>query len=97
MGKKRYLETLRHFISNYNIHDKELKPFANYETKLNKFNTYFEVGAGEFFGGRVLIAESQLTNEGKEIDKYGNEFIPPSQLSVVANSAEVEVLIMDKN
>ena len=39
VGKKRYLETLRHFISNYSVHDKELQPFANYETKLNKFNT----------------------------------------------------------
>ena len=37
-----------------------------------------------------------MTTEGKEKTASGKEEIMPSQLCVVANSAEVEVLIFDK-
>ena len=44
-----------------------------------------------------LIAESSLTDEGRVLDDKGNSVILPSQLCIVADSAEVEVLIMDKS
>ena len=44
-----------------------------------------------------MIAESSITTEGKTASASGQDVIDPSQLSVVADSSEVEVLIFDKN
>ena len=64
---------------------------------LQKFYTFFDLGPRTYFGGRVLIAESSVTTEGKEKSATGKDEIHPAQLSVVADSAEVEVLIFDKS
>ena len=64
---------------------------------LRKFYTFYTLGPKSYFGGRVLVAESSVTTEGKVLNANGQTIIQPSQLSVVANSAEVEVLIFNKN
>lgn len=64
---------------------------------MRKFYTFFDLGPKTYFGGRVLIAESSVTTEGKVESASGREEISPSQLSVIANSAEVEVLIFNKS
>ena len=64
---------------------------------LRKFYTFFNLGPKNYFGGRVLIAESSVTTEGKELSANGDYIILPSQLTVVADSTEVEILIFDKS
>ena len=64
---------------------------------LKKFYSFFNLGPRTYFGGRVLIAESSVTTDGKEKNKSGVNEIPKSQLNVIADSAEVEILIFDKN
>ena len=77
--------------------DDESQPFGDNETAVQKFLTFFHLAEKDYFGGRVLIAESNITQEGRVVDENGASIILPSQLSVVADSAEVEVLIMDRS
>ena len=77
--------------------DENSEPFEDNKTSVRQFLTFFELAKRDYFGGRVLISESNITNEGKLYDENGNKMIPPSQLSVVADSAEVEVLIMNRS
>ena len=77
--------------------DQDNVPHGDGQTMLRRFETFFRLGPKNYFGGRVLIAESSVTTDGKEKSATGKDEINPSQLSVVADSAEVEVLIFDKN
>ena len=45
---------------------------------LKRFHTFFNLGPKTYFGGRVLIAESSVTTEGKEKTDSGREEIYPS-------------------
>ena len=46
--------------------DGDNKPFGeDGQTLLRKFVTFFKLGPKNYFGGRVLIAESSVTTEGK--------------------------------
>jgi len=59
----------------------------NYTYKL--FRNFLDLKETDFFGGRSLIVKAGDSEEGSGMD--------PSQLAVVADSAEVEVLIMERN
>jgi len=77
--------------------DDDNNPIEDNQTLRRKFFTFFKLGPKCYFGGRVLIAESSITTEGKEKSATGQDIIKPAQLSVIADSAEVEILIFDKN
>ena len=96
-SKDKYKERLRLTRSKYVVVDTDNKPVGDHNTVLRRFVTYFDLGPKNYFGGRVLISESSVTTEGKEKSATGHDIIQPSQLSVVANSAEVEILLFDKN
>jgi len=87
----------RYFSDRFEVLDEQGVPFENGQTLLKKFFKFFDLGPRTYFGGRVLIAESSVTTDGKEKGESGQDKIPMSQLSVVAESAEVEVLIFDKS
>ena len=87
----------RLFIDKYVILDNDNNPFPNHYTGIRQFLPFYQLGTSDFFGGRVIIAESSVTMEGKNKNQNGTEKILPSQLTVIADSNEVEVLIMDKN
>ena len=98
MGEQKFKERKRLFLNNkYVLLDENSEPFEDNRTSVRQFLTFFELAKRDYFGGRVLISESNITNEGKLYDENGNKMIPPSQLSVVADSAEVEVLIMNRS
>ena len=95
--ESKFQERKRYFRRTFEVVDEEQEPFENEQTMLKKFNTFFNLGPKTYFGGRVLIAESSVTTEGKQKSANGQDEISPSQLSVVADSAEVEVLIFEKS
>ena len=98
LGPQKYKHRKRLFQENkFVLLDENQQAIGDNDTAMRKFLTFFKLQEKEHFGGRVLIAESSITNEGKEWDKDGQSFIRPAQLSVVADSAEVEILIMEKN
>ena len=98
LGDQKFKERKRLFLDNkYVLLDENSEPFIDNKTSVRQFLTFFELAKRDYFGGRVLISESNITNEGKVYDENGNKMIPPSQLSVVADSAEVEVLIMNRS
>mmetsp|Transcript_25404 Transcript_25404/g.33969 ORF Transcript_25404/g.33969 Transcript_25404/m.33969 type:complete len:158 (+) Transcript_25404:222-695(+) len=96
-SKQSYQTRKRYFRDRFEVLNEDDKPFKNGQTLLKKFVTYFDLGPKTYFGGRVLIAESSVTTEGKEKSASGRDEIHPAQLSVVADSAEVEILIFDKS
>ena len=55
--------------------DDDQQPIGDYQTAVREFLTFFKLREREHFGGRVLIAESSVTNEGKEWDEAGQSFI----------------------
>lgn len=91
------MERKRLFADKFVVLDDNLKTLSGKRTYLRKFLPFFKLGPKNYFGGRVLIAESSITTDGKEKTATGQEIISPAQLTVVADSAEVEVLIFDKN
>ena len=48
--------------------DNEQKPLADNKPMLRKFYTFFNLGPKSYFGGRVLVAESSVTTEGKVLN-----------------------------
>ena len=53
------------------ILDDDMQPIGENQTAVREFLTFFKLREREHFGGRVLIAESSITNEGKEWDAAG--------------------------
>ena len=96
-SKDSYQTRKRYFRDRFEVLNEDDQPFQNGKTLLQKFVTFFDLGPKTYFGGRVLIAESSVTTEGKEKSASGRDEINPAQLSVVADSADVEVLIFDKS
>ena len=57
------------------------------------FYKFFDLSERDYFGGRSLLIEIKPTTDSC---KAGEVKVDPSQLNVVADSAEVEILIMDR-
>ena len=62
----------------YVVLDEKQQPLKDNKPMLRKFYTFFNLGPKNYFGGRVLIAESSVTTEGKELSANGDYIILPS-------------------
>ena len=67
------------------------------EFKYTKWEEYFRLQPRDYFGGRVLFSHQiESRDEKSDNEAGGTTQIAPSMLTVMADSSEVEVLIMDK-
>ena len=64
--KEKYAERKRLFSDKFVVLDEDNNPLEDNQTALRKFLKFYRIGPKEFFGGRVLIAESSVTTDGKE-------------------------------
>ena len=55
----------------YVLLDDDKQPIGDNQAGLREFLPFFNLATREHFGGRVLIAESTVTNEGKEYNAQG--------------------------
>lgn len=55
------------------------------------FRMFFIIKERDYFGGRTLLVSTKAEDGSKQ-----NTSISPSQLAVVADSADVEILLMDR-
>ena len=55
--------------------DDDKQPIGDNQAALREFLPFFKLAEKEHFGGRVLVAESTVTNEGKEYNADGQSFI----------------------
>lgn len=84
----------RHFVDQKRRHiDGDMLP--NPKVCYRLLRTFFSLQERDYFGGRSLLIEIKPSTDSckAEID---TAFVPPSQLAVIADSADVEVLIMDR-